>query len=229
MSSFVCPFCKSATSLSADNYWYNLQAFGGSISYDRDTRKPINPHIKLEIFRCANDHCKKDTIKITGYRGEMDNKSVFVYPQAVFRHFPDYVPEQIRKDYEEACLIRDLSPKASATLSRRCLQGMIRNFWNITGRNLNDEINQLQEKVSAAQWKAIDALRKIGNIGAHMEKDTDLIIDIAPEEASQLISLIELLIDKWYIARHDEEELYASITSTNTALQAQRNQSPDNP
>lgn len=159
----------------------------------------------------------------------MDNKSVFVYPQAVFRHFPDYVPEQIRKDYEEACLIRDLSPKASATLSRRCLQGMIRNFWNITGRNLNDEINQLQEKVSAAQWKAIDALRKIGNIGAHMEKDTDLIIDIAPEEASQLISLIELLIDKWYIARHDEEELYASITSTNAALQAQRNQSPDSP
>ena len=32
---------------------------------------------------------------------------------------------QLMDDYEEACAIVNLSPKASATLSRRCLQGMI--------------------------------------------------------------------------------------------------------
>ena len=229
MSSFVCPFCGSSTSISKDNYWSSHESFHGHFVYSNNSIVPTSPYLRLEIFRCANDQCKKETVQITGVNGAIENSHVLVYPPAKYRHFPDYVPEAIRKDYEEACLIRDLSPKASATLSRRCLQGMIRDFWSINGRNLNDEINQLQEKVPAAQWNAIDALRKIGNIGAHMERDTNLIIDIAPEEASQLINLIELLIDKWYIARHDEEELYTSIVSTNSALQAQRFQSPDSP
>ena len=40
---------------------------------------------------------------------------------------------------------------------------------------------------------AIDAVRKIGNIGAHMERDINLIVDIDPNEAAILIGLIELL------------------------------------
>ena len=31
-------------------------------------------------------------------------------------------------------------------------------------------------------WQAIDAVRSIGNIGAHMEKDINLIVDVDPEE-----------------------------------------------
>ena len=40
----------------------------------------------------------------------------------------DYILEAILEDYKEACLIKDKSPKAAATLARRCLQGMIRIF-----------------------------------------------------------------------------------------------------
>ena len=71
----------------------------------------------------------------------------------------------------------------------------------------------MKDKIPASQWSAIDALRKIGNIGAHMEKDINLIIDVEPDEAKSLIKLIELLIDKWYVARHDEEALLADITN----------------
>ena len=35
---------------------------------------------------------------------------------------PTDVPKPIAKSYEEACLVPPLSPKASAALSRRCLQ-----------------------------------------------------------------------------------------------------------
>lgn len=76
--------------------------------------------------------------------------------------FPDYVPLAIRQDYEEACAIRDLSPKASATLSRRCLQGLIRDYWKIVKSRLVDEINALEDKVDPDTWAAIDAVRKIG-------------------------------------------------------------------
>ena len=116
------------------------------------------------------------------------------------------IPAPILQDYGEACLIRDLSPKASATLTRRCLQGMIRDFWVISKARLIDEINDLQGKVDGTTWKAIDAVRSIGNIGTHMEKDINVIVDVDPDEANLLLGLIEVLLEEWYIRRHEREE-----------------------
>jgi len=48
---------------------------------------------------------------------------------------------------------------------------------------------------------AIDDVRKIGNIGAHMEADINVIVDVDPNEAQVLIGLVELLFLEWYVAR----------------------------
>lgn len=143
-------------------------------------------------------------------------------PRYVHKSYPDYIPKQIRDDYTEASDIIDLSPKAAATLFRRCLQGMIHDFWNIHEKNLNAEISKLKDKVSLPLWSAIDGLRKMGNIGAHMEHDVNLIVDIDTLEAQKLQKLIELLFDKWYIARHDEEKLLNDISDTSDKKQAER-------
>ena len=126
-------------------------------------------------------------------------------PESESKILPDYVPEAIKEDYYEACLIRDLSPKASATLARRCLQGMIRDFHGISKSKLFDEIKELEGRIEQDVWESIDAVRSVGNIGAHMEKDINTMIDVEPEEAQLLISLIEQLVDEWYIAREDRK------------------------
>ena len=159
-----------------------------------------------------------------GINGYMGNAVVPVYPSTVYTVFPDYVPQAIRNDYEEACKVVSYSPKSAATLCRRCLQGMIRDFWGINGKNLNVEISQLADKVPVIQWKAIDGVRSIGNIGAHMEKDVNLIIDVEPEEAQKLIRLIEYLIEKWYIDRHDADALFAEITTMADGKEKSRSQ-----
>ena len=102
-------------------------------------------------------------------------------------------------------LVIDLSPKASATLSRRCLQATIRDFWGVSKPRLIDEINAIEDKMDPLTWKSIDAVRKVGNIGAHMEKDINLIVEVEPNEALLLIELIELLFEEWYIDRHERE------------------------
>jgi hypothetical protein len=132
-------------------------------------------------------------------------------PQSSAKPMPDYVPTPIQVDYKEACLILDLSPKASATLSRRCLQGMIRNFHGISKNRLIDEIAALKDIVDAQTWKAIDAVRSLGNIGAHMEKDIDTIVEVDANEAKLLIELIETLIDEWYVHRHARDERMQAI------------------
>ena len=136
--------------------------------------------------------------------------------------FPDYIPQAIRSDYEEACSIVNLSPKASATLSRRCLQGMIRDFFQISKGSLFEEINAIKDKIPTEQWAVLDGLRRIGNIGAHMEKDINLIVDIEPDEAQKLIKLIELLLRQWYIERHNQQELFADIIGIDQAKQQER-------
>lgn len=179
--------------------------------HNADDNRPIWSNIfRVYIRLCPS--CDEVSFEAEGLEN-LSGINIPLYPTSRARQFPDYIPKAIREDYEEAYSILSLSPKASATLSRRCLQGMIRDFWGVKVKSgkLFDEINEIQDKVSPAQWKAIDSLWSLGNIGAHMEKDVNIIVEIDNGEAEKLIKLIELLMEKWYIARHDEEELLSSI------------------
>lgn len=120
------------------------------------------------------------------------------------------MPEQIYEDYAEACAIRDLSPKAAATLVRRALQGMIRDFCMIAKATLAKEIEALGVAVSdgtappdvlGESVQAINHVRSLGNIGAHMEKDIGVIVAVDPQEAQLLIELTEMLFEEWYGSR----------------------------
>lgn len=212
----TCPFCN-ATVLSN-----TIQRY---FSYHGTSEEPsLNDACELLVSGTFCPNCRRTifTAKYTGLKMPK-NTIIPIYPLSPARQFPDYIPESIRQDYEEAYSILSLSPKASATLSRRCLQGMIRDFWKISERTLFEEITALKDKIPASQYQAINALRQLGNIGAHMEKDTNLIIDIEPQEAQYLLKLIELLLQQWYVERHEQEKLYADIVDTNTIKQSCRN------
>ena len=99
----------------------------------------------------------------------------------------------------------------SATLSRRCLQGILRDFWAVKPGRLVDEIAQIEEKIDPVTWSAIDAVRKLGNIGAHMEKDINLIVDVEPAEAGLLIGLVETLVKEWYVSRAEREARMSAV------------------
>ena len=99
---------------------------------------------------------------------------------------------------------------------------MIRDFWGISKARLVDEIDALKESVDPSTKKVLDALRKLGNIGAHPEKDINLIVDIEPNEAHKLLKFIELLMQKWYIERHENEQLLQDILDLDKDKQDQR-------
>ncbi|QIK95472.1 DUF4145 domain-containing protein [Sphingomonas sp. HDW15A] len=182
---------------------------------------------------CANPDCLKTSVKVRiGGRDNssgtlrLNNRHVLfsqmVIPQGTAKPQPDFIPAPLREDYYEACLIRDFSPKASATLIRRCLQGMIRDFAKIAKGTLAKEIEALRQAVedgsadraiSGESVEAIDQVRGIGNIGAHMEKEIDLIIEVDPGEAQALIELVEMLFEEWYGARHRRQQRLEHIAA----------------
>jgi len=87
---------------------------------------------------------------------------------------------------------------------------------------LKDEIDALHDKLDSDTWAAIDSVRSRGNIGAHMEKEIDLIVDVEPEEAGLLIELIETLFTEWYVARNDRQQRMAKIKSVAIAKEQVR-------
>jgi hypothetical protein len=97
---------------------------------------------------------------------------------------------------------------------------MIRNFCGISKKRLVDEIDELRRRVSDGKappgvqpdtLEAIDHVRGIGNIGAHMEADINVIVDVDPDESQILIELVELLFDDWYVARNDRAAHLAKL------------------
>lgn len=214
MSSYNCPFCGITLPVTDDTHQINYPSFsnGTGHGYSINGSYTTNDCISIDMYKCPE--CKNISVIASSLgKGFKKPFRVLVNPTSSAKQYPDYIPKAIRDDYEEAYSIVNLSPKASATLSRRCLQGMIRDFWNIKKSKLADAINELQNKVTSSQWKAIDSVRKIGNIGAHMESDINTIVEVDSGEAEKLLKLIELLIDKWYITRHDEEQLFLEISN----------------
>jgi len=68
---------------------------------------------------------------------------------------------------------------------------MIRDYWGINGkRTLHEEIMALSGKINDEILNALLSLKSIGNIGAHPEVDVNLMVDVLPSEAQQLIFFI---------------------------------------
>lgn len=211
---WTCPFCNRGATITDSNFSSNDFVFN-------DNNKDGSLILRTSVTTCPNKECREYELKANLFRRDPHTGRSFggaflhwqLRPSSSAKVLPEYVPRPIIDDYTEACIIRDLSPKASATLSRRCLQGIIRDFWGISKNRLVDEINELKTKIDPATWQAIDAVRNIGNIGAHMEKDINLVIDVEPEEAQLLIGLIEILLKDWYVARHERQAHLAGIVA----------------
>lgn len=195
-----------------------------------------NIGLKHIAIACANEDCRSLDLAVvirpaiwydqgSGLYENSSGQSLLVrrlVPESSAKPQPEYIPASIREDYLEACLIRDLSPKASATLSRRCLQGMIRDFTGVSRKTLNQEIIDLKKlvdegaappNVSSESVVAIDHVRTVGNIGAHMESDVTHIIPVEAGEAQLLIDLIESLFDEWYVERDTRAKRFAALAA----------------
>ena len=218
MTSFAwrCPFCGHHSTIGDNNHTTDFTTFDDNNKYGRRG-------VWWSATICPNPQCREYTFDLSirgtkltpsrGYNVGAVQHSWQLVPSAQMKVLPDYVPEAVISDYKEACLIAALSPKASATLARRCLQGMIRDFWAVKPGRLVDEIKAIEKRVDADAWEAIEAVRHVGNIGAHMENDINIIVDVEPEEAKLLIGLIESLVDEWYVSRHERKSRFSKLVS----------------
>lgn len=191
-----CPHCRES---------FHAKYIQHSYGKDKDAEwamlKCVCPACERFIFHLANletvieDEIPKPRIK--------PGSEILVWPRSSSRPpCPPEVPNEIAQDYKEACLVLVDSPKASAALSRRCLQNILREVAKVEPSDLSSEIEELLgRELPSSIAEAIDSIRQIGNFAAHPIKSqkTGEILDVEPGEAEWTLEVLEELFDFYFV------------------------------
>jgi len=192
----ICPHCSTAAKFE----WEVTQP----LQINKETKQA------LEIFYGECPDCSKLVIGIQ--EGDLGAGNAFldknisekiIHPATNAFQYSEDIREKYLEDYEEAIKVLSASPKASAALTRRLLQNILREEYGISEKSLIKEIEIFIKKndIPSHITDAVDAVRQIGNIAAHPSKDlsTGEIVPVEKGEAEWLIEVIEQLFDFVFI------------------------------
>ena len=150
-------------------------------------------HWWAEKTWCPNSACNRVVISVIHSDGAQDiaksqqstarmplgsEDAIQVNPRGVNRPpVPPQVPGDFTGDYLEACLVLADSPKASAALSRRCLQHLLREKAKV--KHPNDLAKAIEEviddpTVPSDMSAYLRATRNIGNLSVHPKPEPEI-------------------------------------------------------
>ena len=165
-------------------------------------------------YRAICAHCKKDSLwrvtKINGSgvnNGFMVNIGTMLYPDFGSAPLPvEDMPENVKKDYEEAAQIFIKSPRGAAALLRLGLQKLCIHLGE-EGKNINADIRSLVNKgvFSGRVVQVADTLRITGNNAVHPGQISDEDFDKA---AGKMFDLINFIVKKAITEPKELDELY---------------------
>jgi len=194
-----CPFCNH--DITPETKYYFL-------------REDSDGYWFILFHQCPNEDCKKFFLELARGLGQagtagyvfpvrIDNKFL-IFPRKVAREMakPE-VPKEIADDFNEAVMVLNDSPKASAALGRRCLQNLLRGKAGVKHGNLTEEIEEILKRKELPSHLAngLDAVRQIGNFAAHPIKSekSGEIVPVEPGEAEWILDILEGLFDFYFV------------------------------
>lgn len=174
---------------------------------------------------CPN--CHDVTIEVARYYGRENAGEPWrqIYPIGATRGpVSPEIPEEITQDYIEACNVLPISAKASAALSRRCLQNML-HAHGYKAKDLAKEIDLLLNESDPKKALphrlrvTIDGIRNFGNFSAHPidDKTTLQVIAVEPHEAEWCLNILEDMFEHFYVGPAAAKAMKAALDAKLTA------------
>jgi len=211
-----CPHCGQPTRLKRQVFRYHDSPLASVVAASHDMRGSAerttaetvyaqDPEYRVEIWVASCDLCQRMLIGYTARRHaekELLHERL-IWPLTSEWFVPETVPKSIANDFREACEVLQVSAKASAALSRRCLQALLREKG---GTNKHELLDQIKEVLDSHQLpthlaEELDAVRNIGNLAAHPIKSqaTSQIVEVEPHEAELNLTVLEGLFEHYYV------------------------------
>ncbi len=185
---FHCPHCG----VHARQYWRYV--FVGP-DFDR-SRADHLADLRVSTCNACNEH-------VVWYGGEI------LYPLASTAPMANEdMPDAVQRDFVEARIVLNHSPRSSAALLRLALQKLMPHLGE-QGENLNDDIANLVEKgLPVRIQQALDAVRVVGNNAVH-PGELDLQDDV--ETATRLFELLNLIVEVMVTQPRRVAEIYEKL------------------
>lgn len=196
-SNGICPHCqKTVTFDSSDAIYLDEKHHWTSTTMMTSSG---NDTVYIYSSRCPNGACKKPIV-VAKIKTKDEEIIRLVHPFNIVRTVPPEVPKDIGDDFLEASSVLAISEKASAALSRRCLQNLLSQN-GFSGKTLSNQIDAALPKLPTDLAENVDAIRNIGNFAAHPTKiqSTGIIVDVESGEASWNLEVLEGLFDFFYV------------------------------
>ena len=205
-----CPYCGINFSLEGVNADNSFPRFGRSHPFSGGSSGGDRDEVSYSITSHKCPSCKKPIMWIneiqTKNAVDQPNRKLsttLLFPKHAVKQVPAGVPEWLAADFREAHDTLAISPKASAALSRRCLQNLIRQQEGIVEKSLCAEVDKLLKLKKLPTYLAddLDAIRQVGNFAAHPVKDlsTGEVVDVEAGEAEWTFQVLEELVKFYYV------------------------------
>jgi hypothetical protein len=202
-----CPYCGIKFSLNGVSTDYSFPKFGRFHPYSIPQKDEGDKDYSITSHKCPE--CRKqimwlNEIDTNPESGEKEIlATTLLFPKYPIKQLPDEVPDKFANDFREANETLPISPKASAALSRRCLQSLIREKEGISEKTLFAEVDKLLKSNRLPKYLAddLDAIRIVGNFAAHPIKDTSTgeIVEVEPGEAEWTLKVLEDLLLFYFV------------------------------
>lgn len=170
--------------------------------------QPIGPPLAWKLYHQRCPECHDSIIlleRVTMSSGwpAWKGLSFMAYPRSRSRPIAKEVPDPYRRDFSEASTVLADSPKASAALSRRCLQAILKDQLGAKKKDLYDQIEEVIATGNLPPYivEGLHDVRNIGNFAAHPMKSstTGAIVDVEPGEAEWNLEVVEMLFDFCFV------------------------------
>lgn len=125
------------------------------------------------------------------------------------------IPEKYVQIFQESEQVNNISPRASATLSRYLLQMLLHEELHISKGNLEKEIAELEARsnVPSKLVTMLQVMRRVANFGAHPKKSTNSneIVEVEEGESAIMLDLLEEVFDYIFVKPKQQEDFLKTI------------------
>jgi Domain of unknown function (DUF4145) len=233
----ICPFCSQEIQehwqpFHASTDWQGVPLQEPDLAV-RTVTKPAKrkfEHIEIEAYWAVCRKCSELMVKIRKAvthmhstrasaenlaRQPTDEREWLALPQRKLTPpISNLVPDTMARDYREAFLILDDSPRMSSVLSRRILGDLLEEYAKINRYTLAKQIDAFVNNTDhpIRHRENLHYLREIGDFSAHTKKDAQgEVIEVSREEAEWTLQVISGLFDYLIVAPETDKAIRSRI------------------
>lgn len=209
LEAFSCPNCR----VYAKQEWYTLQL---KDAFDHIIGRPRNVFDMKSQPNGVEDHLPESDMAFAQC-SSCDELSIWLRKELIFPRESiiedpnNFMPEEVKKLYEEARQVFPISPRSSAALLRLALEVLLPSIGAKKG-NINDMIGQLarESKTIARVSKAMDILRVTGNNAVHPG-----VLDLSGEDSrdtsATLFKILNIIVAETIESEAMVDEVYGVL------------------